>query len=368
MEKIKITHILHSFGTGGMEKGIATVINNGSPRFEHIIVCLTTSGESRRLLSRHTRIVELKKPAGNSIKFILYLSRTLKRLNPDVVHTRNWSGMDGIIAARLAGIGGVVHGEHGWGVEDVDGLKTKRVLIRRLLSFWVNAFTCVSRQMVGWLHNDIGVSENRITQVYNGIDCEQFQPASVSEKRRIRAEIGIDEDRPVIGIVGRLDPVKDHSSLFKAFSMVRSEIPQATLLVAGDGPHRKVLENEAVEGILFLGNRPDVPQILKALDVFVLSSLNEGISNTILEAMATALPVVATNVGGTPELIVDGHTGIMVPPRSPASIASAILTYLKDETLCRRHGHAGRSRVLANYSIKNMVTEYERVWSRVSGI
>lgn len=367
MKKTKIVHILYSFGTGGMEKGIATVINHGSTDFEHIIVCMTTSGESKNLLTRPAKIIELNKPEGNSLKFIIRLMGVLKDLQPDVVHTRNWSGMDGIIAARLAGVSSVVHGEHGWGVEDISGLKLKRVLIRRILSLGVKEFTCVSRQMVEWLNNSIRVGSKRITQIYNGIDCDKFHPVTVDDKRKIRAELGLKPNQPVIGIIGRLDPVKDHLSLFDAFLKIRSDIPEAILLVVGDGPYRNTLEKKAAEGIIFLGNRPDVDNVLSALDVFVLTSLNEGISNTILEAMATALPVVATNVGGTPEILDDGKTGVLVEPKNISAMASAIKNYVDNPDIARQHGAAGREKVMGHYSVDKMVSEYEKVWMRVVG-
>jgi sugar transferase (PEP-CTERM/EpsH1 system associated) len=338
MQKIKIVHVIHSFATGGMEKGIATVINHGTDRFEHTILCLTTSGDSQRLLTKCIPIIEMNKPEGNSLRFLINLSRSIRVQKPDIVHTRNWSGLDGVIAARLAGISNIVHGEHGWGMEDLDGVNFKRVLIRRLLAVWTKTFTCVSQQMAGWLTKDIHIPRNRITRIYNGIDCHQFQPASCDLKRKIRLEIGANPDHPIIGIVGRLDPVKDHQSLFEAFNLVRKDLPEAILLVVGDGPDRRRLEDLAGDGIVFLGNRLDVPTLLKALDIFVLPSLNEGISNTILEAMASALPVVATAVGGTPEIVKNGRTGLLVPPKTPSAIATAILKYLKNNQLCRQHG------------------------------
>ena len=365
IKKIKVCHILYSFGTGGLEKGIATVINHGESDFEHAILCLTTSGDSQQLLRRPVDIVELNKPDGNSFRFIGRLSHVLKELKPDVVHTRNWSGLDGIIAARLAGIRNIVHGEHGWGVEDVDGLKIKRVLIRRLLSPWAREFTCVSKQMVGWLNKNIHIPPGRITQIYNGIECRRYQPASDSEKKQIRTDLGINQDQFVIGIVGRMDPVKDHSTLFEAFRQIREEIPKAILLVVGDGPHRNILEGLSGEGVIFLGNRKDVAQILKALDVFVLSSLNEGISNTILEAMASGLPVIATEVGGNPELVEHNRTGFLVPAKMPLAISNAIKHYAADIALRQTHGKAGRQRVADQFSIRNMVSSYETVWRRV---
>ena len=363
---IRLTHVVHSFGTGGMEKGIATLVNKGSKHFEHSLLCLTTSGESRRLLKKPIRIVELKKAEGNSLRFIKRTAKALRSLNPDIIHTRNWSGLDGVIAARLAGFSNVVHGEHGWGVADVNGLKLKRLLIRRLLACWVTEFTCVSRQMLHWLHEDIRISERRITQIYNGVDCGSFRPATDLEREKIRENIGVSKNRPIIGIVSRLDPIKDHQTLFRAFYEVRKSHSQAVLLVVGDGPERRRLENIADCGIVFLGNRSDIPDVLRALDVFVLTSLNEGISNTILEAMATALPVVATNVGGTPEIAKNGATCILARPGDVDFICNAINEYLGDSEIRRAHGMAGRERVLRKFSIQAMVRGYESVWHRVA--
>ncbi|MFH0729393.1 MAG: glycosyltransferase [Pseudomonadota bacterium] len=367
MKKIRIVHVLYSFGTGGLEKGISMLVRNASPGFEHVILCLTKAGGSVRLLPPGTSVISLDKREGNSPLFIIKLARTLKSLHPDVVHTRNWSGMDGIIAAKLAGISNIVHGEHGWGIEDISGVNPKRVLLRRLLSFGVTEFTCVSRQMVGWLNACIRVRGKRITQIYNGIDCNKFRPVISAEKHQIRAELGLGPDQPVIGIIGRLDPIKDHLSLFEAFLKIKGEFPQAVLLVAGDGPERKRLERVAGDNIFFLGNRSDAPKLFAALDVFVLTSLNEGISNTILEAMANALPVVATDVGGTPEIVDDGKTGTLVFPKDIESIAGGLKKYLGHPALGWRHGRAGREKVTEYYSISKMVTEYEKVWSRVSG-
>lgn len=361
-KKIRIVHLIYSFGTGGLEKGVATLVKNASPQFEHVILCLTTSGRSESLLPPNTQVVELHKSPGNSLLFLLKLSRVLKNLRPDIVHTRNWSGMDGIIAARLAGIRAVVHGEHGWGMEDPQGLHPKRIFIRRFLSHWVSEYTCVSKHIENWLCNDVPVRKP-VTQIYNGVDAEKYRPGN--GRARIRAEFGLAADTPVIGVVGRLDPIKDHPTLFRAFEIVRTALPEARLLVVGDGPERKRLESQAGGGVIFLGNRSDAPEILRALDLFVLPSLNEGISNTILEAMATGIPVVATRVGGNPELVEDGHTGILVKPRDFQSMASAILRYLQHPDLRAKHGEAGRQVVLKRFSIEIMVRSYEAVYRRM---
>jgi len=125
--KIRVVHVLYSFETGGLEKGIATLVRNASPEFEHVILCTATSGKSERLLPSNTQIVELHKPRGNSLVFLLKLSGALKSLRPDIVDTRNWGGMDGIIAAYMAGIRSIVHGKHGWEMQDPNGLSPKRM-------------------------------------------------------------------------------------------------------------------------------------------------------------------------------------------------------------------------------------------------
>ena len=362
MSKIRIVHILHSFGTGGLEKGIATLVRNASPEFEHVILCAATSGKSERLLPSNTEVVELHKLPGNSLVFLLRLSRVLKSLRPDIVHTRNWGGMDGIIAARMAGVRSILHGEHGWEVLDPNGRNPKRVLARTILSRVVREYTCVSKQIRLWLEKTIGVKKS-VTQIYNGVDTEFYSPNG--SRKRTRARLDISPSTFVIGTVGRLDPIKDHPTLLRAFEDIQKRISNAVLLIVGDGPERKRLEALAGKGVFFLGNRSDVPELLKALDVFVLPSQNEGISNTILEAMATALPVVATNVGGNPELV-DESTGFLVEPGDFQSMASALVRYLENPDLRTRHGRAGREKVIREFIIEKMVRSYEEVYERVS--
>ena len=363
MKKIRVVHVLHSFGTGGMEKGIATLINNSSDIFEHTVLCLSTSGESSRLLSREVQIFELNKPPGNSLLYLFKLTRTLRSLRPGIVHTRNWGGIDGIIAARLSGIKSVIQGEHGWDMSDPNGLNRKRVRVRKFISRWVKEFTCVSKDMERWLHTTVKVGP-AVTQIHNGVDVRDFHP--IDDNSQIKNSLGIPKGSFVIGTVGRLDPIKDHPALFQAFEKLKGNSRNVRLLIAGDGSERKNLEKIAPEGVIFLGNRGDVREILRSFDLFVISSRNEGISNTILEAMATGLTVVATAVGGNPELVNDGNTGTLVPPRDPAALASALCNYFKNSNMRTMHGKAGRICAERHFSIEKMVTKYEMVYRRVA--
>ncbi len=317
------------------------------------------------MLPRGVQVIALHKPAGNSLNFILQLAKQLKALEPDVVHTRNWGGLDGIIAARLTGIRGVVHGEHGWGMEDPLGKNPKRRMIRRVLAGFVREFTCVSRQMVSWLRDDIRVSRP-VTQIYNGIDTQRYRPGP-----GIEPGTGT-KDRPkVIGVIGRLDPIKDHATLFRAFEQVARSMPEIRLMVIGDGPERQKLEamakNLTEADIRFFGNRLDVPELLRQLDLFVLPSLNEGISNTILEAMASGVPVIASRTGGNPELVTDGETGALFTPGDQAQLAGLMEKFLKDDPLRQITGKRARESVIQRFSMANMAAGYADVWRRVAG-
>lgn len=363
MRKIKVLHILHSFGIGGMEKGIAMLINHASHDFEHCILCLTCSGASKALISPDIQILEMNKRAGNSIWFLFQLAAAIRKLNPDVVHTRNWGGMDAIIAARLAGISRIVHGEHGWGMADPLGASDKRIKIRRWLSYLVREFTAVSMQIKDWLETTVAVHAP-VTQIYNGIEFATYPQRDGGGG--LRRELGLPATAPLIGIVGRLDPIKDHPTLFAAFALLRQQHPDCQLVVVGDGPELSRLQSLATEGIHLLGMRSDIPQILRDLDIFALSSLNEGIPNTILEAMACGLPIVATAVGGSPEIIKNGQNGMLVAPQDFAAMAGALARYLSDPALCCSHGERNRQTINSRFSISAMVSGYESVWRRAA--
>jgi len=357
-------HVIHSFMTGGMEKGIVTCIRNSAADIAHVVVCLSSSGEMARLLPAGTQVLALDKPKGNSLRFLWKLSRVLRSLAPCVVHTRNWGGMDGILAARLAGIRSVVHGEHGWEAGDLRGDNRKRMLVRRVLSRQVRQITCVSRDISTWLRERVKV-RSPVVQIYNGIDPALYTEAGGSGG--VRAELGIEPDAPLFGIVGRLDPIKDHGTLFRALTRLRGAVPGARLLCVGDGEERARLEAMVPPGVLMLGRRTDIPRLLAALDVFVLTSRNEGISNTILEAMAAGLPVIATGVGGNPELVVPGRTGRLFEPGDVERLASLMGEYAASPDLRRAHGAAGRERATLEFGIPRMVAAYEAVWRACAG-
>ncbi len=365
MRKIRVLHILHSFGIGGLEKGIAMLINHASPEFEHVILCLTQTGDSSKLIPLDTKIYEMHKSPGNSIVFLGKLAAAIRGIRPDVVHTRNWSGMDGVIAARLAGCSCVIHGEHGWGMDDAQGKLRKRQVVRRVLSLGVRELTAVSEQIKAWLEHEVGVFRP-VTRIYNGVEVPAGHGPTVTSA--LRRELGLPDDVLLVGTVGRLDPIKDQAGLVRVFQEVKRRIPSSHLVLVGDGPEREKLQSLRTKGIHLLGMRTDVAAILPQLDLFVLPSLNEGISNTILEAMAAGLPIVATAVGGTPELIRHEENGLLISAQDYPALSRALVHYLVDEQLRAAHGERNRCLVLEKFSVPTMIAGYEMVWRRVAGM
>lgn len=362
---MRVVHVVYSFGIGGLEKGITTLINYGSEDIEHIVISFCGNRESEKLLARQANIFSLNKPIRNSIFFIWKLSQLLRRIKPDIVHTRNWSGMDGILAAKLAGVKTIIHGEHGWDMLDPYGTDKKRKIVRKAMSLVADQYICVSKQIESWLKNDLQIKKE-VVQIYNGIDVDRFRPVNLEQKSRIRKHMGFAKEDFLIGIVGRLDAIKNHANLFKAFKKVVKDHSHAKLVVVGDGAEREKLENERHESIIFLGYRPDTNILMKAFDLFVLPSFNEGISNTILEAMATGLPVVASDVGGNPELVFDWENGRLIDPGMPEQMASIIEQYIKTPSLCKLHGAMGRKMVVERFSVASMVLQYEAVYRRTT--
>lgn len=365
--RLHIVHVVNSLGVGGTENGVVNLITGLADRFRHTVVTLTPTATLAARLPAGTEVHTLAKRPGVDLRTLGRLVVLLRRLRPDVVHSRNWATFGAVVAARLAGVRTVIHGEHGRDATDPDGLHPRRRWRRRLAPL-VTRFVTVSDDLRRWLVEDVGVPAAKVTRIYNGVDISRFSPGDSPWRPR---PLGLDPDEPVVGTVGRLDPVKDQAGLIHAFGRLAGDHPRPRLLVVGDGPCRRDLEFMAaslVPGrVTFAGERDDVPALLRSMDVFVLPSLGEGISNTLLEAMATGLPAVATRVGGNPELVEDGVNGTLVPRRDPAALAAAIARYLDDAHLRAVHGKASRERAVERFSLDRMCTAYDALYHEVTG-
>ena len=363
-----VVHVVNSLAVGGLENGVVNLVNTTAARFRHVIVCMTADGPLHGRLRPEVGVVVLGKRPGQDPWALLRLVRLLRHLRPLIVHSRNWPAVDAIPAARVARVPLVVHGEHGREVADPEGRNLRRNRIRRALAPLVHHFVTVSADLRRWLIEDVRVPAAKVTAIHNGVDLSRFGRAGKLESRM---RLSLPADASIVGTVGRLDPVKDQAGLIQAFAQVRAQHPAALLVVAGDGPCRAELERVAAglgqrDHVRLLGNRDDIPTVMAALDVFVLPSIAEGISNTILEAMATGLPVVATRVGGNPELIEEGVGGALIPRSDPGALAAAIAAYTGDAELRRRHGQASRQRAIGHFSLERMAQTYANLYTALA--
>jgi sugar transferase (PEP-CTERM/EpsH1 system associated) len=360
-----IVHVVNSLEIGGLENGVVNLVNRIGPRFRHVVVCLTTEGALRQRLDSHVEVHTLHKHRGHDVRAFLRLVALLRRIRPRIVHSRNWAAFDAVAAAYMARVPVVIHGEHGREISDPEGQNRRRNGARRLCAPIIDRFVAVSDDLRRWLVERLHIAGSKVTTIHNGVDLGRF---SHQDQLESRVTVGIPASAQVIGTVGRLDPVKDQAGLIRAFARLASTRPQAMLVIAGDGPCRGELEALVValgleRRVRLLGSRSDIPVVLGALDVFALPSIAEGISNTLLEAMATGLPVVATRVGGNPELVEDGRTGILVPVRDESALAAALDGYLDDGHLRTLHGKGARERVVQHFSLERMGHAYTELYT-----
>jgi sugar transferase (PEP-CTERM/EpsH1 system associated) len=362
-------------GIGGLENGLVNLINAiPRDRYRHCIVCLTESSDfASRIQGHDVPVLTMNRKEGRDWRLLLRIFRLFRKLRPDIVHTRNLAAIECQLPACLAGVRTRVHSEHGWDVYDPFGNNRKYQLLRRLYAPIIQRFIPLSKELENYLRGKIHVPERKITRIVNGVDTRRFNG---DPDRRDPLPDGLFQEPWLvrIGTIGRMHGVKDQTTLVKAFLCLIRSHPEwqevVRLVLVGDGPLRaeaiRLLEAENARSLAWLpGERNDVAEILRGLDLFVLPSIAEGISNTILEAMASGLPVVATGVGGNADLVVDGMTGRIVPKQDPEAIAKAIEFYVENPDLRRLHGRKGQERIEKEFSLGGMVQKYLDVYSEL---
>ncbi len=370
-----IAHVIYALGTGGLENGLVNIINRASPeRYRHVIICLTRAeGFESRITAPNVEIISLHKRPGHELGVYWRLWCTLRKLRPAIVHTRNLAALEmQVIAALIPGVKRV-HGEHGRDIHDIDGSNKKYNFLRKALRPLIHCYIAVSQDLAQWLACVVEVPTVKIRQIYNGVDQQQFCPGVAN----ISVPTGFLTDQvQVIGTVGRIAEVKDQLTLIHAFDQLIQE--QATqnnhlrLVIVGDGPMYPALCNKIADlglgdSIWMPGDRGDICELLRMLDIFVLPSLGEGISNTLLEAMATGLPLIATRIGGNPELIEEGMNGCLVPVGDPVSLANSLKTLLEQPQKRALYGEKSLDKVKQCFDWSRTVEEYLAVYDRLLG-
>jgi sugar transferase (PEP-CTERM/EpsH1 system associated) len=372
-QRLLIAHVVYRFDIGGLENGVVNLINRmPQDRFRHAVVSLTEVTDFReRVLRDDVRFVSLHKNPGHAIELLPRVHRLFRQLRPTIVHTRNLAALETVTGAWLARVPIRVHGEHGRDVSDVDGSSRKYRFVRRAYRPFVTHYVALSKDLQNYLTTAIGVLPEHVTRIVNGVDSRRFRPGS----RTVPAGWPFERTGSlVLGTVGRLQPVKNQTLLARAFVRMLDMAPElrsrVRLAIVGDGPLRGEVERILAAGsatqLAWLpGARDDIAPIMAAFDVFVLPSRAEGISNTILEAMASGVPVIATRVGGNAELVEDGATGTLIETGDVDSLARAMLEYASTPARVIRHGVAGRARVEDSFSLDAMVAQYTMLYERL---
>ena len=370
-----VVHVIFALGTGGLENGLVNLINRTpAGRYRHAIVCLSEAGGfADRIAVPGVEVIALHKRPGHDPRMYWRLWRTCAvsgQRSCTRATWRPWRPRSSACSCR---------GRGGCTVSTGATCTTSTAAIvaiaglRRGLSPLLQRFICVSRDLEQWLVAEVRIPRRKVRQLYNGVDHERF---AAPAPRPADWPADWSADAVVVGTVGRLAAVKDQRSLVRALSHIfraRPELRETVRgIVVGDGPERAALDAEIAalgleKAIWLAGNRDDIPALLGAVDVFVLPSLGEGISNTVLEAMAAGLPVIATRVGGNPELVIEGETGYLVPVGDPAALAAAMLPLLDDPARRRALGDAGRCAVRARFDWSRTVAGYLAVYDEVLG-
>lgn len=373
---LHICHVIHRLEYGGLQNGVVNIINALDPaRFRNTVLCLTDATEFKeRITAPNTQIVEIHKKAGKDISAYWRVFKALRHLKPDVVHTRNLPAVDMVFVARLAGMRHIVHSEHGLDVFELDGKNAKYNRLRRMTNPFVAHYVTMSSDLARWMTEDVGIPAKKVSVFYNGVDTNRFVPGP--RLTELAPEGFADDQSIILGTVGRLQAVKDQVTLARAFIRALELRPglskRLRLVIVGDGDMRREVEDvlmaaRASHLSWLAGFQEDAARFYRLFDIFVLPSIREGISNTLLEAQATGLPVIATAVGGNPEIVAGGIAGTLVPAQDPQAMAEAIIKYVEEPELIRKQGAAARARMEEEFSLTRMVSDYGNLYERVAG-
>ena len=365
--RIRLMQITHDLQVGGLQRVVVTLCRAIDPeRFDVSVLCLREAGPlARELESIGVPVITLPRDPHRTDYFAFRrVARVLRERQISVVHTHNTEPfVDGGIAARLAGVRTLVHTDHARDFPD----KVRYMLAEHVMAWNAYRVVGVSEDTTRNLAHYERIPRRKLVTITNGIDGEPYsQPL---DRARLRQELGIAGDGPVIGLGARLVEQKGITYLLQAMRVLRDRVPGLTCMVAGEGPLEAELRAEAGrlgvgDSVRFLGVRLDMPRLIRAFDVYVLPSVWEGLPMAVLEALAAGCPVVASNVGGVGAALTDGVTGSLVPPRDPAALAGAIESLLRDEARRSRYAGAGRTLFNERFSAESMARKYEKLYLR----
>jgi glycosyltransferase involved in cell wall biosynthesis len=363
-DPLRVMQVALRLDPGGAERLVVDLARRLPGGFESLVCCLDSPGEwGERLAADGIPVFALHREPGFRPSVALRLAALARRHRVRVLHAHQYSPyVYGALASLLAPGTRFVFTEHGR-LSDAAPSATRK-LVNPWLARIPGARFAVCRELRDFLIAE-GFPASGLGVIYNGVE---LGAATVpAERAQARARLSLPPDRFVLGTVARLDPVKDHAALLEAFVTVLAAVPSAHLVLVGDGPERAALQRRAgqlglLDAVTFAGSRADARLLLPGLDLYLNSSRYEGVSLTVIEAMAAALPVVATRVGGTPEVIDDGDTGVLVPPGDPGALAAAAVDLARDRTRREQLGAAARAAAERRFALQRMLDEYAAVY------
>lgn len=367
--RLRVLHVLSCVGMGGTEHGMLKIVRGlGHAEFEHQICSMRGVDED---FARQMNVPVRVSSVGSGepgFQFPLFkLARLMKEFRPHIVHTRNFGALEAIAAARLAGVPVAIHSEHGYELEILGGLPLRRRLLCGALYRMADQVFTVTRDLKNYHSTQSRLASSKFRVIYNGVDTEIFGPRP-EQAPALRREIAIPADRIVIGSVGRLVPIKDYKTLLHAAEILVREGKNVHVMLVGSGPELPKLQSQAAASTELAGRVSFVPasnrvaDLLNAMDVFVLPSISEGMSNTILEAMATGLPLVVSRAGGNPEMVDNGSVGALFDPRDVKTLADHLSHLADDSSLRREYGQAARRRAVDQFSLSGIVRAYHDMY------
>ncbi len=341
-----VCELLHGLDIGGAEVLAADLARGLADRYRFVFICLDNLGPlAEQLKADGFEVACLDRRPGIDLRCMFRLARLLRQYEVDLIHAHQYAPFFYAACARAWRRGPpILFTEHGRWYPDYP--RRRRIVFNRLMLRSRDRVSAVGQAVREALVQNEGLPRHRIQVIYNGVDVERFTPRP-ERRAPVRQSLGLCETDFVIVQVARLDYLKDHVTAIRTMGRLVRQVPTAKLLLVGDGPKREVIETEIqaqhVEAaVRLLGTREDVPELLWAADVCLLSSLSEGIPVTLIEAMAAQLPVVATRVGGVPEVVQDGQTGLLVSAGDDAGLADCLVRLANQPELRRQFGLAGR--------------------------
>jgi sugar transferase (PEP-CTERM/EpsH1 system associated) len=366
---LRILHILNRLDKGGTELAILKLmagLNDG--QFEHRLASLRGMDLQLESIPLPGGSLLAAGETESGFQFPLFrLASLMRAYRPHIVHSRNWGAIEAIPAARLARVPVAIHSEHGYELDMLAGLPRRRRIFRRAVYEMADAVFAVTNELRDYHARQAWVSSHRIRVIYNGVDTHRFSPRP-DLRVFLRRKFCLPENRFLVGTVGRMVPIKDHPTLLRAVETLISSGIDAHALLVGSGPESNnnqllVKSSQKLNGrVTFVGDSNEVPELLNTMDAFAVTSISEGMSNTLLEAMSVGLPVIATSVGGNTEVIEAIHSGWLFSPRDAETLASRLALLASSPELREQYGAASRQRVVEHFTLDRMLDSYRALY------